>query len=52
MALSAYNMRGQSALEVGDQVPSFSLKDQLGKTFDLNDYIGKKAYGHLFLSER
>lgn len=42
MALSAYNMRGQSALKVGDQVPSFSLKDQLGKTFDLNDYIGKK----------
>ena len=41
MVFSAYNMRGQSTLEVGDKVPSFSLKDQYGKTFDLNDYIGK-----------
>jgi len=41
MAFSAYNMRGQSTLEVGDQVPLFSLKDQFGKTFDIKDYIGK-----------
>lgn len=41
MAFSAFSKKEQSALEVGDQVPSFTLKDQFGKSFDLNDYIGK-----------
>lgn len=42
MVFSAYNMRGQSVLEVGDKVPSFSLNDQFGKTFDINEFIGEK----------
>lgn len=29
-------------MEVGDKVPSFSLKDQFGETFDINKFIGKK----------
>lgn len=39
---STYSMRGQSGLEVGDKLPSFSLKDQFGETFDINEFIGKK----------
>jgi len=31
-----------SHLKVGDKVPSFSLIDQNGKPFSINDYIGKK----------
>lgn len=42
MVFSVNNMRGQSVLEVGDKVPSFSLKDQFGKTFDINELIGEK----------
>lgn len=30
-------------LEVGDKAPSFSLKDQNGKTVKLSDYKGKKV---------
>jgi len=29
-------------LKIGDKIPEFSLKDQYGKTFDSNDYVGKK----------
>jgi len=29
-------------LKVGDRVPSFSLTDQNGNTFHVNDYLGKK----------
>jgi peroxiredoxin Q/BCP len=30
-------------LEVGDAVPSFSLYNQDGKLFNINDYVGKKV---------
>jgi len=30
-------------LDVGDHVPLFTLNDQDGKSFDVNDYIGKKV---------
>jgi peroxiredoxin Q/BCP len=30
-------------LDVGDHVPSFILNDQDGKSFNVNDYIGKKV---------
>jgi peroxiredoxin Q/BCP len=30
-------------LKVGDPVPKFSLLDQEGKTFHVNDVLGKKA---------
>lgn len=29
-------------LEIGDEIPRFVLKDQHGKEFDVDDYIGKK----------
>jgi len=32
----------KTAIEVGSKVPSFSLKDQFGKTFDLDAVVGKK----------
>ncbi|CAM4408069.1 peroxiredoxin Q/BCP [Pedobacter westerhofensis] len=31
-----------SKIEVGDQVPHFTLKDQNGENFAIRDYIGKK----------
>ena len=31
------------SLEIGDKVPSFTLKDQHGSDFDINSLIGKKA---------
>jgi len=33
----------KKTLDVGDNVPQFSLYDQDGKTFNINDYIGKKV---------
>ena len=36
------NGSAQKRLSVGDTIPSFTLKDQDGKIFDVNDYIGKK----------
>ena len=29
-------------IQVGDKIPSFSLKDQNGNLFDINTYLGKK----------
>jgi len=43
LAFSVYKMRGQSSLEIGDKVPSFSLMNQLGEPFNIDDHIGKKA---------
>jgi peroxiredoxin Q/BCP len=34
---------GDKSLVVGDAVPAFTLKDQDGKTFNIQDYIGKKV---------
>jgi len=31
-----------ASLQPGDKVPSFTLQDQNGNTFNINDYIGKK----------
>jgi len=37
--------QGQTSkkLDVGDHVPAFTLNDQDGKSFNINDYIGKKV---------
>ena len=43
LAFSVYKMRGQSTLAVGEKVPSFSLMNQLGEPFDIDNHIGKKA---------
>ena len=40
---SVFKAKAQSKVVVGDLVPSFSLKDQSGNTFDLDEYIGKTA---------
>ena len=29
-------------IKIGDNIPSFSLKDQNGDLFDINTYLGKK----------
>lgn len=31
-----------ASLQIGDKVPSFTLKDQHGNDFNINDHIGKK----------
>jgi len=40
---SVFKSNAQSPLSVGDKVPSFSLKDQDGNLFDIDQYIGKTA---------
>jgi peroxiredoxin Q/BCP len=40
---SVFKAKAQSKVVVGDLVPSFSLKDQSGNAFDLDEYIGKTA---------
>lgn len=32
----------QAQLKTGDKIPSFSLQDQTGKTFDINTVLGKQ----------
>lgn len=41
MILSAFNKKDKSELQVGDMVPSFTLQDQFGQKFDVNEFIGK-----------
>ena len=43
LVFSVYKMRGQSTVDIGDKVPSFSLLNQLGEPFNIDDHIGKKA---------
>ena len=43
VGLSFFSSRAQTALEVGDQIPSFSLLDQDGRIFDIDDYVGNTA---------
>jgi len=33
----------QTDLKVGDKIPSFSLKDQYGKMFNIDDFVGQTA---------
>ena len=40
---SVFRAEAQSALAVGDQLPSFSLKDQSGNTFNVDQFLGKTA---------
>jgi peroxiredoxin Q/BCP len=42
LAIFSCNGSAQKNLSVGDAIPSFVLKDQDGKNFDVKDYIGKK----------
>jgi len=42
LMFSFLNLKDQSSLEVGDTIPSFSLKDQNGKDFDIDQYRGKQ----------
>jgi peroxiredoxin Q/BCP len=36
------------AVDVGDQVPSFTLRDQNGKEFNIEDYRGKKLIVYFY----
>ncbi len=40
---SVFSSSAQSSLAVGDKVPSFSLQDQLGNSFDIDNFAGKTA---------
>ncbi len=40
---SCSNAQSNKKLDVGDHVPAFTLYDQDGKSFNVNDYIGKKV---------
>jgi peroxiredoxin Q/BCP len=42
LAMVSCNGSAQKNLTVGDTIPSFTLKDQDGKDFNVLDYIGKK----------
>ena len=35
-------MSAAKSIDIGDTIPPFSLEDQNGKIFDVEDYIGKK----------
>lgn len=37
------SMAQKSKLEVGDKIPSFTLLDQYGKAFSMENWLGKKA---------
>ena len=37
------NMKNKEAIEVGDKVPIFSLKDQDGAVFNIDKHVGKMA---------
>ena len=39
----SHAVNGDKTLVVGDAVPTFSLLNQDGKTFNISDYIGKKV---------
>lgn len=43
VAAYGHAKNGDKTLAVGDPVPSFTLLDQDGKTFNVKDYIGKKV---------
>lgn len=38
-----FESRAQSPVKVGDAVPSFSLDDQLGNRFDVDEFLGNTA---------
>ena len=40
--ISIFACGNTQTLPVGSKIPEFQLADQNGKTFDINDYIGKK----------
>jgi len=40
---SCTQAQSNKKLDVGDHVPVFTLYDQDGKSFNVNDYIGKKV---------
>ncbi len=40
---AVFKSSAQSAVKVGDDVPSFVLKDQFGETFDMKEFIGSTA---------
>jgi peroxiredoxin Q/BCP len=42
-AACSYAVSNDKTLVVGDPVPTFTLMDQDGKTFNIKDYIGKKV---------
>lgn len=40
---SFFNTRAQGSLKVGDKIPVFSLLDQDGQNFSIEDYVGNTA---------
>lgn len=40
---SVFKSNAQTPLKVGDKIPSFQLKDQAGKLFDIDQYKGNTA---------
>ena len=43
IVFTVFRSSAQSPLKVGDKIPSFTLLDQSGQTFDIDQYIGETA---------